>query len=106
MAEEENHGWTFGFLFGGLIAGLLLTWPANCVGQGLFGRSQSVPYDQVKESLGQIHCTSVVGLPRLLELDNPQTFLASVVFGGLLAALYEIHLWWRRPRAASIDRAT
>lgn len=101
---EENHGWSIGWGFGGLIAALLFYWPASCVGQGLFG-GQSVEYDSAKEFTEQIQCTNVFGRPRV-ELDQLQTFFASVACGALLGVLYEGYLWWRRSQAPPATGAT
>jgi hypothetical protein len=101
---EDNHGWAIGWGFGGLFAGLLYGWPANCVSQTRFG-AQRVEYDSGREMLGEIACVNVLGLPRA-ELDQLETFIGSVLFGVLLGMFYEVYLWWRRSQPPPATGAT
>lgn len=99
---EENHGWTIGWALGGLVAGLLFSWPANCISEGSFG-AQRVEYSSGAELAGQIECTNVLGMSRVTELDQFDTAIASVVLGVLLGAIYEVYLWWRRSQSANAE---
>jgi len=92
--NAENHGWTFGFAFGGAIATLLLTVPRDCVKQGL-GGPVPVEWNAIDEATGNIECTSYVGLPTY-QLDQLEAFIAAVIVGIVLGGLWELHLLLQR----------
>lgn len=94
MDSAENHGWTFGFGFGGALATLLLSVPRECVQQGA-GGPVLVEWNALDEATGDIQCTSHVGLPTY-QLDQLEAFVAAVVVGVVLGGLWELYLLLQR----------